>query len=142
MAGSSSMRAAPSDDGGARPLVRAFAGAADAREWRYLAEGNAHLVLDYAGADPSLARTVLRLRKLRRGDGVSTAGLAATAGAGAGAGAGITDAQLWAGHPAMRVFDPSSAATSKEERTHAFVAAVLRGRRRHRAASSARACRR
>jgi len=114
-------------------------------EWRYLAEGAAHMVLAYAGPDPTLARKVLRLRKARRGSGSGGGGgsggergspptpalppddearVRDTAGAGAGAGTSLTDAQLWAGHPGMQPHFAASTTTA-DEVSRAFVATVL-----------------
>lgn len=102
---------------------RLLTGSASGGDWRYLAEGGAHLVLEYVGQDPTLSCKVLRLGKVKLLQGDAS---------GADAGdvraakpptmhLGITDTQLWAG-----VCDASlSRATSEEERTHALVAAVL-----------------
>jgi len=131
---------------------RSLSGAAAACEWRYLAEGAAHMVLAYTGPDPSLACKVLRLRKARRGSGrggsssggsgdggngggegasppapvnptYDEAHLRVAVGAGAGAGAGLTDAQLWSGHAGMQPHFAST--TTADELSRAFVATVL-----------------
>ena len=99
-------------------------GSAAAAEWRYLAEGGAHVVLEHRGANPAFARRVLRLRKASRGETVaprSAAGASHDADD-VQARVGVTDAQLWAGHPGLDGLETMTA----EERTRAFVKAVLR----------------
>ena len=99
-------------------------GSAAAAEWRYLAEGGAHVVLEHRGANPAFARRVLRLRKASRGEAVaprSVAGVSHDADD-VQARVGVTDEQLWAGHPGLDGLETMTA----EERTRAFVRSVLR----------------
>ena len=101
-------------------------GAAAAAGWAYLAEGNAHLVLerrDVADDDPNVAGRVLRLRKTKTGTswrGEDAARDGARDGALEPCSSACTDASLWASHPGFQDAD------SADDRSWAFAQHVMR----------------
>ena len=95
-------------------------GAVAAGEWRYLAEGGAHVVFEHVGASPALRGRVLRVRKAP----ADAARRPRDAAVHAAADAGLTDAALWAGHPGLDLALDARASPARRQRE--FAAAVLR----------------
>ena len=96
---------------------RVFHGPSAATEWRYLAEGGAHIILRYLGADETLTCKVLRVRKCARaGDSDESVPMYSRS----VSSLCFRDAELWADFPAL-----SMGERSELQMRHGFVTNTL-----------------
>ena len=110
---------------------RVFHGPSAATEWRYLAEGGAHIILRYfKSADQTLTCKVLRVRKCARaGDSDESVPMYSRS----VSSLCFRDAELWAGFPALSMGERSEL-QMRPRVCHQYFAAstwqtVCRGRR-------------